>query len=169
MKVIPLPSQERLKELFDYNPDTGVFTYKVKTCKKVRVGSLAGYKNGRNISIVIDRIKYKAHRLAWMYMTGDDPEDYIIDHRDRNAYNNRFSNLRKATQKQNARNRTTNACNVLGLKGVKLVNGCKNRYEASITADSKVIYLGAFKTPEEAHQAYCEAADKYHGEFACYG
>ena len=164
MKALPLPSQERLKELFDYNPKNGVFTYKVKTAIGVKVGTEAGCKRKYRL-INVDRIKYRAHRLAWMYMTGEDPGDYQIDHYDKNPLNNKFISLRKATNSQNTRNKDKLINNTSGYKGVTKRRG---GYLSKIKHEGRSIYLGDFKTAEEAHKAYCEAADKYHKEFASY-
>ncbi len=165
MKVLPLPSQERLKELLDYNPSTGVFTWKVRPSRSVKIGDVAG-KTNTYIQIRIDWVSYQAHRLAWMYMTGEDPGETQIDHFDENKHNNAFINLRKATHGQNKSNQGARKHNKTGKKGVYKV---KNRYRAAITSNGKVIRLGSYKTLEEAHKAYCEAADKYHGEFANHG
>lgn len=84
-----------------------------------------------------------------------------IDHIDRNPLNNCRNNLRSATNGQNrANSKGSSKC---GFKGVHLKS---NRWYAQITINKKKIYLGYFDTPVEAHLAYCEAAKKYHGEFA---
>ncbi|MAC71291.1 MAG: Fis family transcriptional regulator [Gammaproteobacteria bacterium] len=167
MKVLPLPTQARLKEVLDYNEDTGVFRWKKKTSKNsnVKIGQVAGTKE-LYIIIKIEKINYKAHRLAYMYVTGEDPGELDIDHDDKNKHNNAFSNLRKATRGQNKSNTNSYKNNKVGIKGVRKKG---NRYKAQISKNGKSHYLGSYKTPEAAHKAYCEAADKYHGEFANYG
>ena len=165
MKALAMPPQERLKELFDYNPETGIFTYKVRTAPRVKVGTEAGDKR-KYILINVDSIKYRAHRLAWMYVTGEDPGDYQIDHYDKNPCNNRFINLRKATNAQNTRNKDKLKTNKSGYKGVVARRG---GYLSKIGVDGRCVYLGDYRTAEEAHKAYCEAAYKYHEEFASYG
>lgn len=168
MKYLPLPSQARLKELFDYNEDTGVFRWKKRANNKSRVtiGDIAGCSDGKYIRLSVDGKKYAAQRLAWMYMTGEDPGELEIDHKDEKKLNNAFSNLRKATSGQNRSNQGARKPNKLGIKGVKKKG---NIYEARIKKNGKTRHLGCYKTPEEAHKAYCEAADKYFGEFANYG
>ena len=101
-----------------------------------------------------------------MYMTGEDPGELEIDHDDQNGYNNSFRNLRKATRPQNANNRGVQSNNKIGLKGVFKKY---NRYYAQIHKNGKKIHLGTYDTAEEAHKAYCEAADQYFGRFANYG
>ena len=164
MNVLPLPSQERLKEALDYNPETGVFRWKKPSGKKMKPGDIAG-NNEVYKHIKIDGVNYKAHRLAWMYMTGEDPLETKIDHDDRNPSNIRFSNLRKASDSENVFNSPVRSNNQLGIKGVYKKG---NRYSAQITINYKSIRLGYFDTPEEAYRAYCDAADEYHGEFAYY-
>ena len=86
-----------------------------------------------------------------------------IDHIDGDKLNNQRINLRIATRRQNAMNARLSKTNTSGYKGVtKETNGWK----AQICVDGKMAYLGHFRTPEEAHQAYCKAAEKYFGEFS---
>ena len=160
----PLPTQERLKEVLDYNEDTGVFRWKVSGNGRT-LGKVAGERSVY-IIITIDKQKYRAQRLAWMYVTGEDPLQLEIDHEDENKHNNAFSNLRKATRGQNKSNQGARKDNRLGIKGV-----CKmgNRYKAQIRKNGKTYHIGNYATPEEAHKAYCEEADKIYGEFANYG
>ena len=89
----------------------------------------------------------------------------ITDHIDGNKLNNRRANLRLATFAENTRNRALNKNNTSGYKGVKKSG---DRWMARIKFNKQQIYLGTFDTPKEAHAAYCEAARKYHGEFATF-
>lgn len=89
----------------------------------------------------------------------------VIDHKDNNHLNFHKSNLRKCTNSQNAMNKKKKKDGKNQFKGIhKKVNQVK--YEAYIYINYKKIILGYFSNPEEAHQAYCKAAKKYHGEFA---
>lgn len=88
-----------------------------------------------------------------------------IDHKDGDGLNNQRSNLRismKCGNNQNARKRIDNT---VGLKGVYFHKQC-HKFGAQIQCEGKRIHLGLFLTPEEAHAAYCAAAEKLHGEFA---
>jgi hypothetical protein len=156
-------TQERLKELLHYNPETGIFTWRV--CRQaIKNGSVAGTVNGRHyVQIVLDRRIYLAHRLAWLYMRGAFPSS--IDHRDGNPSNNAWNNLRLATALQNGKNRKRSTKNTTGFKGVSWWRKV-GKYAAEIRVDGKRIWLGHFDTAHEAYQVYCRAAQKYHGEFA---
>lgn len=98
-------TQERLKELLDYNPDTGVFTWKVNGNNQyVKIGKEAGtLYNNDYIMIMVEGERMGAHRWAFLYMEGYIPES--VDHIDRNTQNNRWSNLRSASNSQNCRNK----------------------------------------------------------------
>jgi len=155
-----------LTSILTYSPETGEFQWAAPR-PKVKVGQKAGYlkKNKGYIYIEIDGKSYSAHRLAWFYVTGNMPIDQI-DHINRNKSDNRFENLREATRGQNRAN--SKSTNKHGLKGVRLLPWMKNAgkcWQAEITHNKKVIYLGCFATKEEAHLAYCDAARKLHGDF----
>lgn len=89
----------------------------------------------------------------------------LVDHINGNTLDNRRCNLRLATVKENTRNQQISKKNTSGYKGVGWSKRDR-RWVARITVDGKAVYLGSFDRPEDAHSAYCEAAKKYHGEFA---
>jgi len=154
-----------LTSILDYDPDTGIFTWSTPR-PKIRVGQKAGclHKGKKYVYIEIDGKGYAAHRLAWFYVTGKMPIDQI-DHINRNRSDNRFENLREANNKFNQANRKTTS--KYGLKGITYHKWLtENPWEAKIRVDKKDIYLGCYPTKEEAHKAYCIAAEKYFGEFA---
>lgn len=99
-------TQARLKELLSYDPATGVFIWKVTRNGKMKVGLPAGSIDREDgyVEICLDRRDYKAHRLAWLYVTGAWPV-YGIDHIDRDKTNNRFINLRDVPHSVNLKNR----------------------------------------------------------------
>ena len=78
-------TQERLKEVLHYDPETGIFMWLVAPNGRIRVGMEAGSSHDGYIGIKVDRILYKAHRLAWFYMTGEWPAN-DVDHWDRNNF-----------------------------------------------------------------------------------
>lgn len=145
-------TQERLKELLRYNPDTGVFT-------RIKTGKEAGCLDGGYIVLNAGGKLHYAHRLAFLWMTGSLPPEYV-DHINGVRSDNRWSNLRPATHAENCRNSRARK----GLKGVfPRSNGT---YRARVTFNGKKYNIGTYKTPELAHAAYCEKASELHGAFA---
>lgn len=162
-------TQARLKQLLSYDPGTGLWTWLV-TRGGALAGDIAGCKEGRGyIEIGIDGQSYKSSRLAWLWMTGAWPSD-LIDHEDRNRTNDRWSNLRLATNSQNTANSSVRSSNSTGFKGVSIDRGRKfNPFRATIKVDGKREHLGYFGAPDDAHAAYCAAAKLRFGEYACAG
>jgi len=94
------------------------------------------------------------------------PKGFQVDHKDGNGLNNQKINLRACTQKQNSANLRKNKRNTAGFKGVHF-NRSRNIFQSYITPDGKHIYLGSYKTAQEAAIAYDQAAIEHYGEFAC--
>jgi len=159
------PTQEWLKQILNYDPETGLFVWKVgKGPVKDRIGTVAGcvhenHSGKKYIRIHIDGKQYSAHRLAWLYMTGKYPEDQV-DHEDGNGENNRFSNLCEATNASNAKNRRLRSDNPTGVAGVRF-DKQRKRFVAFIKAEGKNKFIGRYKTLEEAAKARKEAQIKY--------
>lgn len=157
---------ERLMELLVYEPESGALKWISRPSKKVRIGDCAGCgatKRGE-VLIRIDRVLYKAHRLAWLYMTGVWPADEI-DHRDCDPSNNRWSNLREATREQNNFNVKKLSTNTSGFKGVSL-HKASGLWQAYIWSKNRKVSLGYFREPAIAHAAYVSAAMRLRGDFA---
>lgn len=159
-------SHDRLCHLLSYDSETGVFRWRVSNSRRRAAGSVAGHvtTDGR-VQLRIDKKLYKAHRVAWFYVHGRWPE-HLLDHINGNPTDNRLCNLREVNNRQNAMNMRLKPNTKSGLKGAFYVNHL-DKWGATIRVDGKPLILGYFKTPEEAHHAYLEAAKKYHGEFAC--
>lgn len=156
-------TQSRLKELLRYDTETGAFTWLVSRGRLARAGDTAGSLHPNGYAYIkIAGQSYRAHRLAWLYMTGNWPL-HEIDHIDGNKAHNIWSNLREATRTQNNANKGIQSNNQLGVKGVNRRGG---RYMARISIAGKLRHLGCFSTQEEAHAAYVSAAVETHGEFA---
>ena len=159
-----LPTLERLNEVLDYDPETGVFRWKKAVNGRIKVGDIAGAYSGRDRGyrqLQIDGVKYFAHRIAWKMHYGRDPEDQI-DHINGIKNDNRIQNLRECTRAENMRNRGKTKVNTTGYKGVHLYKG---KYVARIKLIGKEVYLGRYDTAEEAYEAYKKAAKEYHGDF----
>jgi hypothetical protein len=157
-------TQERLRELLHYDPDTGLFTWKVDRRGTAKAGSVAGGPNSDGyIQIRVLGKRYKAHQLAWLYCNGVIPKE--IDHEDTDKSNNRIKNLRPSTRSQNRANTKAACTNKSGFKGVSL-HKSSNKYIAQIKIKGKKKSIGYFDSPEKAHTAYCEAACDAFGEFA---
>jgi Demerecviridae HNH endonuclease len=129
-----LPALARLREVLRYDPRAGVFT------RRRGAGRVAGTPDsGGVIQIMIDRRRYAAHRLAWLYVTGETPPPFIL-HVNGILSDNRFANLRAAAQGETG-------------EGVTWAPRAR-RYEARIIAGRRLISLGRFATREEGRAAY---------------
>lgn len=156
-------TQSRLKELLDYDPETGVFQRKVAT-SNTKAGEIAGCKKRVYVIISVDNKLYRAHRLAWLWMTGLWPEQFL-DHINMDKHDNRWINLRAATKSQNMANRGPQRNNTSGFKGVVYYKQYKN-WVSNIWKEGKLHHIGYFNTAQEAHAAYSAAAIRLFGEFA---
>jgi hypothetical protein len=160
------PTQERLKKLLHYNPETGLFTRKTG-----RGGRSAGSPVGCTpkgdfgyVVIGVDRRLYLAHDLAFVFMVGVWPlED--VDHINGVKDDNRWGNLRPATRSQNNGNSRLRTDNTSGLKGVSFSKE-RQKWTAQIGIHGKQTSLGRFETREAAYAAYAAAAHRHFGEFA---
>lgn len=152
---------ERLREVLHYHAATGIFTWRVATSKRIRVGAIAGCKHKRDgrIYISVDRRLYKAHRLAWFYVEGVWPP-HGIDHRDNVPDHNWFDNLRLATQAQNSQNqRRAHRDSKSGLLGVQFNHG---KYFARLKRGGLMVIGKRFDSAVEAHASYLEIKALFH-------
>jgi HNH endonuclease len=152
------------RRILSYAADTGLFTW-VKPPKNHprMLGQVAGCGTRGYTHIKIHKHAIPAHRLAWLYVYGEWPS-MALDHINGNPYDNRIVNLRLATTAQNEANRRRDKGKSLP-KGVRAMNR-GGGFQARIRVAGKPIHLGAFRTIEDASQAYFDAAKKYYGEFA---
>lgn len=153
-------TSDELRSLLHYDPDTGVFTW----IAGKRKGTIAGKGGKRGYKgywrIYIFGKDRPAHRLAWLYMTGDWPKEHI-DHVNGIRDDNRFSNLREASAIENGQNYKMPSHNRSGYMGVHFLKAA-NRWVATIKVNRQQMYLGRFKTAEDASKAYLEAKAKFH-------
>lgn len=152
-------SIERVKELLDYEPETGKFYWKVQTSNSIKIGeeagglSVDGYRRLR-----IDGVLWLAHRLSWFVIYGSFPKTGL-DHINGIRTDNRIENLREAENSLNSQNRKT-------VKGYTYVSKRKKKpWLAQIKINYKNKGLGYFETAEEAHEAYLAAKRKHHPFF----
>jgi len=146
-----------LRQILHYDPETGIFRW-AKPRPKIKVGAIAGGKAAKgHIAIKIDGKSYKAHRLAWLYMTGDWPKDQI-DHINRLPHDNRFINLRDCNTSDNCHNQGIRKNNTTGSPGIQPSG---NKWVALISRNMVQTNLGSFDTKEEAAAAYAKAKSQY--------
>jgi hypothetical protein len=149
--------QKILKSILNYNPETGIFTWRKKPSKQINIGSIAGTKNHYGyVEICVDSKKYQSHRLAWLYVHGFGPEQQI-DHINGDRSDNRICNLRDVSH-------TVNNCNQKIHREGKLP-GCTflsrvKKWQAQVKINGQCKYLGCYKTQQEAHKAYTRAKEK---------
>jgi hypothetical protein len=151
-------TQERLKEILDYNPETGVFVWRVSKGPCEAGGKAGTVNNNGYVHIKIERKLHQAHRLAWLYTYGCWP-DKDIDHINRMKTDNRIENLRDTDK--NDWNRDKHSNNTSGYPGVSWYKRSK-KWRAKITVSGKQMHLGLFDTPEAANAAYMAAKEKLH-------
>ena len=155
---------ERLRDLMSYDPETGIFRWKVRG-KGRRFNDPVGFSNFSGyLRVSIDERRFLMQRLAWLYVTGEWPSAEI-DHINSDRADNRWANLRPATAAQNRANMRMRASNRARVKGVRYRPDMA-KWEARICKNYRQIYVGAFKTAEEAHAAYYAKARELFGEFA---
>lgn len=151
-----LLTAERLRADFHYEPETGVFVRTRRGGKK-KVGTLHSHGYLR---IGIGQADYYAHRLAWLYMTGEFPEG-VVDHWDRNKQNNAWSNLFDVTQSENGQNSCLRSDNTSGHRGV-FFDSARRQWSADIWARGQRFRLGRFDSKDEAIARRVSAEAKLH-------
>ena len=156
-KAKQLPTQEVLKEWFNYNEITGELTWKKSPAKRIKVGALAGSIDKRGYAYVrLKGVKYLVHRLAYKYVYGIDPIGFEVDHANSQPSDNSIKNLRLATHSQNMANRQ-------GLN----VSWCAvmSQWRVAVQKDRKSIHGGYFFCFEKAKAAAAALKQSLFGEF----
>jgi len=160
-------TQERLKELLHYDPETGEFTWQVDRGLNVKAGDAAGYTGAAGYRVIgVLGKNRRAHRVAFLYMTGDWP-DYQVDHKDGDRLNNRWANLRACTSAQNMQNFSGQGMGKASATALLGAFYCpmtiKSRpYMSAISVGKVKHYLGYFSSAEDAHKAYLAAKARLH-------
>ena len=152
-------TQERLKELLRYCPDTGIFTW-AKSRTKAVIGKEAGSLTYEGyIEIKLDAVAYRAHRLSFLYMDGALPE-FHVDHKNHKRSDNSWANIRRVSSKENSRNRSISNRNTSGFVGVCWYAD-RGKWRVQIGVDGKSIKLGEFTKKHDAINARKAANIKY--------
>ena len=157
-------TQEYVRSILNYNPETGIVQRKVYRGPNAKKGDIIktidswGY-----IIICIDKSRYRLHRIIWLYMTGKWPKDQI-DHINRIKADNKWCNLREATPSQNKINAIPRSNNTSGHQGITWRKNTR-KWRARICVNYKRIHLGYFNNKKEAIIAYETAAKQYFGDF----
>jgi len=154
---------EIIKNCIDYNPDTGVFVWKISCSARSFKGQRIGWRTKAGyLRVQLNHHRYLLHRLAWFFVYGEFPTGEL-DHINGITDDNRIINLRLANRSQQCSNQKKSVVNTTGFKGVSRRRG---RFLAQIQYEKQHYYIGDYDTPEEAHAAYCKKADELHGEFS---
>lgn len=146
-------TQQLLKQILDYSAETGAFTWLVDSGKARKGHSAGRLKADGYREIGINGKVYRAHRLAFLWMTGEMPADRV-DHINRDPDDNRWTNLRPCSQAENCLNRGARRDGTSRFLGVSRSG---SRWRAQLKMKGKKASLGYFDTEEEAHQAYVDA------------
>lgn len=167
-------TQARLQEVLDYDPETGIFRWKVDR-HRVKAGDLAGSIDASGyMKIVIDQTQYYAHRLAWLYVYGQFPDSFISPIGEKT--DNRISNLRLTTDAQNQHKRRIRIDSSTGIKGLSF--HCQHLvYQAQVMCDGKLYQKafsfskhGSLNAAKQAAKEWLRAKrEELHGEFANHG
>lgn len=158
-------THERAREIFDYDPVTGLLTSKIRRGSKIAPGQAIGSRQSQGyLQMTVDEEKFLVHRVIWFWVTGEWPDE--IDHKNLEKTDNRFDNLRAAGRSANNQNTRAHKDNASGLKGVSRK---RDRWRARIRIDGREVSLGAFSTKDAAAAAYAAAARQHFGEFARFG
>ncbi len=152
---------ERAKQLFDFDPETGIISRKVSR-KRWKSGEVVGYKATGGLGVSFDRQHYKAHRVAWVLHYGVNPSGEI-DHINGNPHDNRICNLRDVDRSTNEQNKIRAQSNnsSCGLRGVTF-DKQRKKWRARVTVRRAVLHSSFHETPEAAHSAYVEAKRLFH-------
>jgi len=161
---------EYVRSILDYDPETGVFRWKHRTDATPQwnshyAGTIAGTNHWSGYTdIKIQKTSYRAHRIAWLWMTGEWPSEQI-DHADLNKGNNKWCNLREATHSNNSMNSPIRKDNSSGYKNVEWHNKYK-KWCVKIGIENKQVELFATHDLDVAAFIASEWRDKLHGKFA---
>lgn len=156
---------ERLREVLDYNPESGLLTWRRRLSSRAGVGDVAGSPDSNGYILVqVDYCPLRAHVLAWWLYYGERPQ-HEIDHENGTPCDNRIRNLRPANRQKQSANSRMSTRNTSGVKGVTWESR-RHKWVAQIMVDGRHIHLGQHDTIAAAAAAYESGAQKYFGTYA---
>jgi hypothetical protein len=162
----PMPPYDELSRHLSYDPFTGVGTWLISPSNNIQVGQCAGSLNSSGYIYIRHKTqRYTAHRLFWFLQTGHDPAELTVDHIDENKLNNKFSNLRLATQAQQQHNKSEPVNNTSGHRGV-CWDKQTQKYLVHIKFNKKSLTVGRYKTLKQAVAARQAKELELFGEFS---
>jgi HNH endonuclease len=154
--------RERFMQVLDYEPETGVLTWRVRTSNRVKIGSVAQCPSGNGyLKVRVDGVLYYAHRVAYTIANGDIPDGKEIDHINGCGRDNRLVNLRLVDSSGNKKNQKIRHNNRSGVIGV-CWHAAASKWTATIGHDRTYTYLGLFEDFTAAVSAR-KAAEKEFG------
>lgn len=157
-------TQARLKELLDYDPETGLFTRLVTTSSQAVAGSVVGSDNGTGyLRVMVDGRRYCLHKLVWLYVHGSFPHD-MLDHINMDKSDNRLCNLREASMSENRCNVGVSAANTSGAKGV-CWHARIGKWQVTVGIGKTKQHVGYFSEYDDAVKERDAAARQTHGLF----
>lgn len=159
-----LPSFERVRELFSYDPNEGKLRWRVDR-NQMKAGDIAGAVRGGHgyVQVSVDGTLYRAHRIIWLWMTGGAPEKRI-DHADMAGGHNSWDNLRLATPSQNAANSLAHIDSKSGIKGIRW-DARRRRWEVQVSSGQRRFHRRA-RTLAGAIALHRFASCQIFGKFA---
>ena len=157
-------NQSYLKTIFDYNPEDGLFRWKISPNRRIPVGTIVGSKDKDGyIYTKIDGKHYKLHRLVFVYMFDRMPSIFV-DHINGQVNDNRLSNLRECDTFQNRHNSKLYSSNTSEIKGVSWQKD-KKRWLARVRVNNKIVFLGYFTNKEDASIIVKKKREELHKDF----
>lgn len=163
-QIKELPTIEYLRSILDYDPETGVISWKIDRVNCEKGKAVYARNDNGYLKMRIKGKDLRVHRVVFLLMTGSWPK-FAVDHINGNKIDNRFCNLREATIAQNSQNSKFRKTNTSGFKGVSW-NKAARKWHAYICENRKLHFLGLFDKIEDAIDARTQAVEKLHGEFA---